>query len=55
MSARSGVDEHEAIIDGLLGDPEARSVIDWAVRRDTRYTQRSMAGVMIAWLSQRIQ
>jgi hypothetical protein len=48
-----GVAKHKAIIDELLKDPEARAVIDRAVQRDSRYNQRSMAGIMIAALSQK--
>ncbi len=44
---------HEEIIDELLSEPEASVVIERAVLRCPEHSRRGMAGIMVAWLSQR--
>jgi len=50
---RKGEALHEEIVDELLKDPEACSVIDRAVQQRSDGDRRSMAANMIAWLSQK--
>ncbi len=44
---------HEEIINELLREPEASVVIDRTVLRCPEHSRRGMAGIMVAWLSQR--
>ncbi|MGI0134920.1 MAG: hypothetical protein ACREBW_08200, partial [Candidatus Micrarchaeaceae archaeon] len=50
---RKGEAFHEEIIDELLSEPEGSVVIDRAVLRCPEHSRRGMAGIMVAWLSQR--
>jgi hypothetical protein len=45
---------HEEIVHGLLNDPTGKELVDAACKKHPSQSHEGMAGVMIAWFSQKI-